>query len=91
MPDLDIIASGEHAYDVTVTDDNGGRTQHHVSVPPDFLDRLGAAVSQEPFLVRASMKYLLEREPASSVMSAFTLDDITRFFPDYPDEIMGRL
>jgi hypothetical protein len=37
------------------------------------------------------MVYLLEREPPSSVLDAFTLDDITRYFPGYPDEIAARL
>jgi hypothetical protein len=33
------------------------------------------------------MAYLLEREPASSILPQFGLDEIARFFPNYPTEI----
>ena len=91
MTDIDITAAGEHVYDVTITDDDGSQSRHRVTVPVRFLTDLALAASQEPLLVRASMVYLLEREPPSSVLAAFTLDDITRYFPGYPDEITARL
>lgn len=91
MADLDITAAGEHVYDVAITDGDGRQSRHRVTVPVRFLTDLGLAASQEPLLVRASMVYLLEREPPSSVMAAFTLDDITRYFPGYPEEIVARL
>jgi hypothetical protein len=91
MPDLDITAAGEHVYDVTITDDDGSRTRHRVTVPERFLTDHDLAAAQEPALARASMHYLLEREPPSSIMSAFSLDDITRYFPDYPAEIATLL
>jgi hypothetical protein len=91
MPELDITASGAHVYDVTITDQTGAKTEHCVTVPERLLRDLGIAASQEPALVRASMIYLLERESASSVLAAFTLDDITRYFPDYPREITALL
>jgi hypothetical protein len=87
MPELDIVASDEHVYDVTITDDSGSESRHCVRVPESFLETYGLAASQEPLLVRASLLYLLEREPPSSIMASFTLDDITRYFPDYPDDI----
>ena len=91
MTEIDISAADEHVYDVTITDDSGAHTRHRVTVPVRLLADLGVAASQEPLLVRASMAYLLEREPPSSVLGAFTLDDITRYFPGYPDEITARL
>ncbi len=42
-------------------------------------------------LVVESFRFLLEREPASSILSSFSLDDITRYFPEYPGEIAARL
>ena len=91
MPDLDITASDEHVYEVTITADDGSESQHCVTVSERFLTDHGLAAAQEPVLVRASMQYLLEREPASSIMAAFTLDDISRYFPQYPDEIVAHL
>ncbi|MGZ4593110.1 MAG: hypothetical protein ACXV3C_04540 [Actinomycetes bacterium] len=91
MPQLDITASDEHLYDVTITDDSGTETRHSVRVPEDFLEAHGVAASQEPVLVRASVLYLLEREPASSIMERFTLDDITTYFPSYVDDVLPTI
>jgi hypothetical protein len=91
MAEVDITASDEHVYDVTITDDDGRLSRHRVTVPVRFLTDLGLAASQEPLLVRASMVYLLEREPPSSVLAAFTLDDITRYLPAYPSDIAAHL
>ena len=87
MPDIDIAAADTNAYDVTITDDDGRQTSHRVWVPPSVLTELGLSEAQEPVLVRASMAYLLEREPASSILPQFGLDEIPRFFPNYPTEI----
>jgi hypothetical protein len=87
MPDIDINAAGVNAYDVTITTDDGGETEHRVWVPPAMLTELGLSEAQEPVLVRASITYLLEREPATSILPEFGLDEIARFFPNYPAEI----
>ena len=87
MPDIDIAAAGANTYDVTITDDDGQQTSHRVWVPPAILTDLGLSEAQEPRLVRASMAYLLEREPPSSILPQFGLDEIARFFPNYPTEI----
>jgi len=87
MPDIDISAAGVNAYDVTITADDGAETRHRVWVPPAMLTELGLSEAQEPVLVRASITYLLEREPASSILPEFGLDEIARFFPTYPTEI----
>ena len=87
MPDIDIAAAAANTYDVTITDDDGEQTSHRVWVPPAILTDLGLSETQEPVLVRASMTYLLEREPAASILPQFGLDEIARFFPNYPTEI----
>jgi hypothetical protein len=90
-PDLDITAAGTHRYDVVITDRSGRETSHTVDVPTGLLQRLGLSDAQEPLLVRASMKYLLEREPPSSILREFSLDVIARYFPDYPTDIKGMI
>ena len=87
MPDIDIAAAGVNTYDVTITADDGAQTSHRVWVPPAILTELGLSEAQEPQLVRASMAYLLEREHPSSILPQFGLDEIARFFPNYPTEI----
>jgi len=91
MPDLDIAAADTNTYDVTITSDDGRRSAHRVRVPPSMLRDLGLAEAQEPVLVRASLAYLLEREPPSAILPEFGLDEIARYFPNYPDEISTLL
>ena len=42
-------------------------------------------------LVRASFEFLLEREPATSILREFSLDVISQYFPGYPAQIRARL
>ena len=90
MPHLSIAASGEHAYDVTLTHDSGATTQHQVTVPEALMADLGVSAAQEPLLVRASLSYLMEHSPAA-VPERFDLDEIGRAVPEYAEEILDRL
>ena len=42
-------------------------------------------------VVRESFEFLLEREPASSIMREFSLDVIPTYFPEYTEELPKRL
>ena len=42
-------------------------------------------------VVRESFEFLLEREPASSIMSEFSLEVIPNYFPEYKEELPKRL
>lgn len=66
-------------------------TSHTVSVPAGFPGSLGCGHVAPEELVRASFEFLLEREPASSILREFSLDIISRYFPEYPAEIRARL
>jgi hypothetical protein len=66
-------------------------TSHEVSVPAGFAASLGCAHVAPGELVRASFEFLLEREPATSIMREFSLDVISPYFPSYPAEISARL
>jgi hypothetical protein len=66
-------------------------TSHQVSVPAGFPARLGCSHVDPGELVRASFEFLLEREPATSILRQFSLDVISQYFPIYPAEIHARL
>jgi hypothetical protein len=66
-------------------------TSHEVSVPAGFAASLGCGHVAPGELVWASFEFLLEREPATSILRKFSLDVISRYFPGYPAEISGRL
>jgi hypothetical protein len=66
-------------------------TSHEVSVPAGFSASLGCGHVAPEELVRVSFEFLLEREPATSILHKFSLDVISRYFPGYPAEISARL
>ena len=66
-------------------------TTHRVAVPPTMVDDLGLTDVDPELLVRESMAFLLEREPATSVLPEFALSDIQRYFDDYYDELTRRV
>jgi hypothetical protein len=59
-------------------------------VPEGLADQLGWGDADESELVRESFVFLLEREPASSILPSFSLDVIGRYFPEYENEIRRR-
>lgn len=81
MPEITIAHAVGRTYDVTID----GTSRHRVSVPARFGDEDSARV------VRISFEFLLEREPASSILPEFSLDLIGRCFPEYEDELARRL
>ena len=72
-------------YRVVVTQ---GRTEtkHEVTVTPEDVARYAPGATPER-LLEASFEFLLEREPASSILSRFALPVIERYFLEYPREI----
>jgi hypothetical protein len=82
---------GESGWRCSVTiGTDPGATRHEVEVDRATLDDLAPGRTPDE-LVRASFVFLLEREPRESIMRAFELPIIGRFFGDYPDEIRRRL
>jgi hypothetical protein len=85
-----IEAAGEHRYAVTLRG-GGAESVHQVVVPSRLLADLSLGANDEARLVRASFEFLLEREPASSILPCFDLDVIGRYFPEYLDTVRRRL
>lgn len=59
-----------------------GRTEHEVTVTPRDLERYGRGREPED-VVRSAFEFLLEREPAGSILRRFELSEIERYFPEY--------
>ena len=90
MAKIAIEPAGQSTYRVTV-DDDGRRTTHTVTVTSQDLGRYAPAGATPERLLEASFEFLLEREPASSILSTFALPVIERYFPEYPHEIRKRI
>ena len=62
-------------------------TKHKVTLSRDYYEQLtlGAATPEE--LVEESLEFLLAREPNTSILSEFDLAVISRYFPEYVQEM----
>ncbi|MGB7974640.1 MAG: hypothetical protein WCF81_09900 [Roseiarcus sp.] len=75
---------GELVFDVIVCDPSG-ETRHRVTIEANEAERwakLGAAPSR---CVEAVMRFLLDREPKESILNAFDMRVVRRYFPELDD------
>lgn len=76
-------------FEVDISNEHS-RTHHRVTVRRADYERLtGGRVSPE-MLIRESFAFLLEREPPESILPAFDLPVIGRYFPEYAHELERR-
>lgn len=88
MADITVASTGPRQFDVTIEDSG---TEHRVTVPEDLIEDLNLPEDDLERAVRESFEFLLEREPASSIMPEFSLDVIPTYFPEYEEELPKRL
>jgi hypothetical protein len=77
---------------VTVRDE-GGSTDHEVTVSSDDATSLAAATDAGDVerLLYETFDFLLEREPKESILRSFDITVVSRYFPEYEHEIRSRL
>jgi hypothetical protein len=93
MSHIDVRPLGPGEYAVEVSD-SAQATHHRVRVDDRVLDDLALLDPDEQTrerLVRESVEFLLEREPASAIRTDFALSDISQFFPEYLQEVATRM
>ena len=88
MADIAVSETGPRAFEVNLGE---GGTTHSVTVPEDLMQELDLPEDDLERVVRESFEFLLEREPASSIMREFSLDVIPTYFPEYKQELPKRL
>jgi hypothetical protein len=74
-----------------VTVEAATRTQHRVRVTPADLRRFGSGNATAEQLLEASFRFLLQREPNTSILTSFDLPLIGQYFPEYGKEIARYL
>src|SRR5262245_32009160 len=99
---IEILDIGPHEFAMPISEGRH-QTRHQVTVPQALLAEVGLAPAleqddgqedlrdREERLIRESFAFLLEREPATSIMREFRLDVIGRFFPEYVPAMRTRL
>jgi hypothetical protein len=76
-------------YEVRVTDET--LTTHQVTLKEADRVRLGGADVPGDALIAESFRFLLEREPNTSILPTFDLPVIGTYFPEYERDIRKRV
>ena len=75
----------DDVFVVTVAD--GMTTTHTVTVTDQSLTDLTDDNVKKTQLLEFSFNFLLDREPNTSILSSFDINVISKYFPDYIDEV----
>ena len=75
----------DDVFEVTVA--KTSTTTHTVTVSDQSLTNLTDNKVTKTQLLEFSFKFLLEREPNTSILSSFDINVISRYFSDYRDEV----
>jgi len=68
-------------FEITVKEKN--LTSHNVTLSDDIHQNLTNGKVSKKELIEFSFKFLLEREPNTSILSSFELIVISKYFPEY--------
>jgi hypothetical protein len=90
MTTMRVVPMAENEFGVEV-EEGHETTGHRIRLPEAFLDDLLLAGVDRELVVRETINFLLEREPATSILPEFSLEDVSRYFPEFPEELQRRL
>jgi hypothetical protein len=86
---IEVTHISGNRYEVTVA--AATRTTHHVTLREADRQRLAGDSVSAQRLIEESFRFLVEREPNTSILSNFDLPVINTYFPEYEREIRKRL
>ncbi len=75
-----------NGWDFQVTISGNGATEHQVKLTKNYYEKINTGLTPNK-LIRASFKFLLEREPKEMILRTFDLQIIANYFPNYEKEI----
>jgi hypothetical protein len=83
-------SAGTETFHVEIRD-GGSSIEHEVTLTDAYWSKLTGGSIPKTKLVRMSFAFLLEREAKESILNAFDLPLISKYFPEYEGEIRTRL
>jgi hypothetical protein len=85
MADISIEEIDSNTYQVTVTAQT--TTMHMVTVQADYAQKLTNGRISNNELLKKSFEFLLQRESNTSILRSFDLSVISRYFPEFEQQI----
>ena len=82
---LSIKKLSDDVFTVTIAETS--TTTHTVTITDQSLNDLTDNNVTKTQLLEFSFKFLLEREPNTSILSSFDINVISKYFPDYRVEV----
>jgi hypothetical protein len=87
MIDVQRTAEGDPLeFEVTVRDGNG-ETRHRVTMARATCERLTGGKHAPERCLEAAFRFLLDREPKESILGRFDVTVISRYFPEFEQEL----
>jgi hypothetical protein len=83
---VQVKRKGQGEFLVSI-EEGGSRTEHIVRIDESYYQYLTNNQMSREELIEASFAFLLRKEPPESILPAFDLRVISRYFPDYEEEI----
>lgn len=74
-----------------VVRDGEGESRHHVTMARKTYEQLTAGKHTPERCVEAAFQFLLDREPKESILQRFDVTVISRYFPEFEQELARYL
>ena len=75
---------GGFTFDVIIRDARG-ESRHSVTIDAEDTERWAKVGAEPSRCVEAVMRFLLDREPKESILRAFDMRVVRRYFPEFDD------
>ena len=82
---INIEPSNDDNFTVTVK--SGTITIHRVNLSDEYTEFLTLGRLTKEELIQFSFRFLLEREPSTSILKSFDLKDISKYFPEFEESV----
>lgn len=83
---IEVRRKSENEFTVTV-EESGSKSEYTVTLDDEYYQHLTRGKTEKEELVRKSFEFLLQRESKESILSRFDLRIISRYFPEFENEI----
>ena len=74
-----------------VVQEEGSQTSHRVSMSKLTYEKLTDGKVSPDQCVEKSFEFLLEREPKESILGAFDITVISKYFPEFEENIKAKM
>ena len=91
MVEIEVKSPADDGPFIVTLTEGGSSQTHHVGVPDALYQKLTEGKVSKADCVKASFKFLLERESKGSIMSRFDLPVISTYFPEYESRLKDYL